>query len=78
MLKAEAKSRHDTTRSMHTSKLEMQAGYGSACHWMRYRFGVAPLEVLDEEHSEGKFRLGKSERMSRQMAKLKYNPQPQA
>ena len=29
----------------------------------------------DEENSEGKFRLGKSERMSRQMAKLKYNPQ---
>jgi len=28
----------------------------------------------DEENSEGKFRLGKSERMSRQVAKLKYNP----
>jgi len=74
MLKAEATSRHDTTRSMHTFKLEMPAGYGSVCHRMRYRFGVAPLEMPDEENSEGKFRLGKSERMSRQMAKLKYNP----
>src|SRR5258708_36669985 len=27
-----------------------------------------------EENSEDKFRLGKSERRSRQMAKLKYNP----
>src|SRR5260221_175086 len=29
----------------------------------------------DEENSKGKFRLGKSERRSRQVAKLKYNPQ---
>jgi hypothetical protein len=75
MFKAEAESHHDTTKSMHTSKLEMQVGYGSVCHWMRYRFGVAPLERPGEENSEGKFRLGKSERMYRQMAKPKYNPQ---
>ncbi len=36
MLIAEAKSHHDTARSMHTSKLKMQAGYGSVCHRMRY------------------------------------------
>ena len=36
MSKTEGISRRDTTRSRHTSKLEMQAGYGSVCHQMGY------------------------------------------